>query len=54
MYSRATCANIGGTYGYAAGGQHYRSDSGGRGLEMGRLPMGRQYYCLFDTFNCAA
>jgi len=48
MYSRSTCANIGGVYGYAEGGRYYRSDSSGHGQRTD------QHHCLFDTFNCAA
>ena len=46
-YSRATCRNIGGIYGFQDDGRHYHS--AGSEMRSTRHP----YYCLYDTFNCS-
>jgi len=43
-FSRATCRNIGGIYGFYVGDRQYRSASYG-------YPW-RTYYCLYNTFSC--
>jgi len=45
-FSSATCSNIGGIYGYYSSGRRYHS--------AGRYRYSyRDYYCLYDTFDCA-
>jgi len=46
-YSRPTCKNIGGIYGYIYSGTQYRSAGS-------YIYPWRTYYCLYNTFNCVA
>jgi len=45
-YSRVTCRNIGGIYGYRYSGRRYQSAGS-------YLSSSRTYYCLYNTFGCS-
>jgi len=56
-YSRATCRNIGGVYGFADSDGQYQTDDRNDGRRMyspaaDRPERSRTYFCLYNVFSC--